>query len=89
MLNKIIVGILSGTVASCLSYAYALSHDFTKQANDEMSSAIFGILNLPAIAVGLLTWIDSTPFLLFLIFIQWFLLGFGASFLYQRIRARF
>ncbi len=89
MLKNVIVGLAVGTVATILSYAYALSNDFTKQGNSEISQAIFGILNLPAIALGLLIRFDSTVFFLFLVFVQWFLLGFGASFLYRRIRTRF
>lgn len=86
MLKNVIIGLVFGTVASCLSYAYALSNDFAKQANSEMSSAIFGILNLPAIAMFFLIQFDSTTFFLVLVFIQWFLLGFGASFLFNALK---
>lgn len=88
MWSNIIVGIVVGTIASFLSYVYVENNDFTKHAGSEISSVIFGTLNLPALVVVLVTWVDNLPFFLFLVFVQWFLLGFGGIALYQRIRAR-
>jgi hypothetical protein len=85
---RIAIGLFCGFVASGLTWLIAdeSSPFYRFFLFNESIADIWRLLNLPVMMVLLITRIDYRPFALFLIFLQWLLIGCFASWLAGRIK---
>lgn len=90
MKTPIIVGLMLGALAVSLTWILkSETLPFNEMLYESSTlTAIFAILNLPVLIVLMLTRIDYPPFALFLIFVQWFLIGLFVVWLLMRIKRR-
>lgn len=90
MPRRVSIGLLLATTATIL---VAVLKSENLPFNDYMYesgtlTAVFGLLNLPVFFVLLMTRIDFAPFALFLVFLQWFVYGVLAHWIFYKIRNR-